>query len=184
MAAATCRTCSADPPRRKPRALEGSYAGFQPKPAVEVVLVVMKPLSEGTYVDQAMANGLGITWLDDCRIPVVDEDAQSALGRFPANLLVSDDALGAGPEGHSRYFSLDAWWTEHMADLPEDVQAQLPFLVVPKPSKREKNAGLDGRKQTTVGDGRKKTNDTAFQRGATERSNPHPSVSRSSLWSI
>ena len=63
-----------------------------------------------------------------------------------------------------------------MAELPEDVQAQLPFLVVPKPSKKEKNAGLDGQKTTTVGDGRKKTNDTAFQRGATERSNPHPSV--------
>ena len=51
------------------KALDGSYAGFQPKPAVEVILVCMKPLSEKTYVDQALKNRKGITWLDDCRIP-------------------------------------------------------------------------------------------------------------------
>lgn len=34
--------------------LEGSYGGFQPKPAVEVIIVAMKPLSEKTYVDQAL----------------------------------------------------------------------------------------------------------------------------------
>lgn len=36
------------------RALQGSYGGFQPKPAVEIVLVAMKPLSESGYVDQAL----------------------------------------------------------------------------------------------------------------------------------
>ena len=34
--------------------LQGSYGGFQPKPAVEVVIVAMKPLSEKTFVDQAL----------------------------------------------------------------------------------------------------------------------------------
>ena len=48
--------------------LDGAYAGYQPKPAVEVVIVVMKPLSEKSYVDQAMKNGKGVTWLDDARI--------------------------------------------------------------------------------------------------------------------
>ena len=51
------------------KALDGSFAGFQPKPALEVILVAMKPLSEKTYVDQAMKNGKGCTWLDDCRVP-------------------------------------------------------------------------------------------------------------------
>lgn len=46
------------------KALDGSYAGFQPKPAVEVIIVAMKPLSEKTYVDQALENGKGITWFD------------------------------------------------------------------------------------------------------------------------
>lgn len=36
------------------KSLDGSYAGFQPKPAVEVIIVAMKPLSEKTYVDQAL----------------------------------------------------------------------------------------------------------------------------------
>ena len=39
------------------KALDGSYGGFQPKPAVEIILVAMKPLSEKTFVDQALKNG-------------------------------------------------------------------------------------------------------------------------------
>lgn len=138
------------------KALDGSYTGFQPKPAVEVVIVAMKPLSEKTYVDQALKNGKGITWLDDCRVPVSDtknfihnhksqdrgnperynnlyggydkpQTTEPPQGRFPANLLVSDEALNS----HSKYFDLDAW-----ADT-------LPFLAVPKASKSEKNKGLE-----------------------------------------
>lgn len=102
------------PSTTEAKALDGSYGGFQPKPAVEVVIVAMKPLSEKTYVDQALkevpctlcgGNGSypagynsvpapvmreqkcgkcggsgkvpgmkGVTWLDDCRIPIVDDD--------------------------------------------------------------------------------------------------------------
>ena len=166
------------------KALDGSYSGFQPKPAVEVVIVAMKPLSEKTFVDQALKNGKGITWLDDARIPsepytinTFDSGAKpfgdavgeaftgrEHSGRFPANLLVSDDVLNDGsvsksqkrfPKynkktehtntytpvasdyrddntygdvgGYSRFFSLDAW------------AQNLPFLQVPKASKREKN---------------------------------------------
>ena len=103
----------------------GAYAGYQPKPAVEVVLVVMKPLSEKTYLDQALANGKGCTWLDDGRIPLAPygEDVRlggrgswtftrvpdghtvsfkpatlqsSSAGRFAPNLLVMDDVLNDG----------------------------------------------------------------------------------------
>jgi len=126
--------------------LEGSYGGFQLKPSVEVILVAMKPLSERTFVDQALKNRKGITWLDDCRIPFQNpEDASTAFdnstahrakddwktskdtiyegghgvlkgqfqseGRFPANLLTSEDALNDGAEhasGHleGKYQSL------------------------------------------------------------------------------
>lgn len=112
------------------KALEGSYAGFQPKPAVEIILVAMKPLSEKTYVDQALKNGKGITWLENCRVPYENENDfqqrqrgiikdgkdqpsstyndnfglktydsslyETKQGRFPANLLVSDDVLNDG----------------------------------------------------------------------------------------
>jgi len=103
------------------KSLDGSYGGFQPKPAVEVIIVCMKPLSEKTYVDQALGNRKGITWLDDCRVPYESEDdvwitpekprsnlgfklssgneernPASPQGRFPANLLVSGDVLNDG----------------------------------------------------------------------------------------
>jgi len=182
--------------------MEGSYAGFQPKPAVEVIIVVMKPLSEKSYIDQAMKYGKGVTWFDDCRIPYKDEGDEDSIqnkgqninkinksnyhsdqdgpgiiyqpstnGRFPANLLVSDDILdddkdhasignfkaqvGKGKYGgtsyfesktkhiksdvkqesgggYSRFFSLDAW-----------AERNLPFLIVPKAAKKEKNLGVD-----------------------------------------
>jgi site-specific DNA-methyltransferase (adenine-specific) len=51
------------------KSLDGSFAGFQPKPAVEVILVAMKPCSAGGYLDQALNNGKGVTWLGNCRIP-------------------------------------------------------------------------------------------------------------------
>lgn len=163
--------------------LKGAYGGFQPKPALEVIIVAMKPLSEKTFVGQALKNGKGITWLDDCRVGTdgarfngrkVDSDIYGKYGtakapeiydkgRFPANLLVSDDVLNDGverksgkPQGvrntdggyggaygtipvtgfgdsgsYSRFFSLDAW------------AQTLPFLLVPKASKREKNEGLE-----------------------------------------
>jgi len=226
---------------------DGSYGGFQPKPAVEVIIVVMKPMTEPTFVGQALDNGKGITWLDDCRIPYASDDDKDKStfgthndyssggspfernksgeswsskhdGRFPANLIVSDDVLDDKPKkksdiptaGHrtktfakdgepisggegspdyeanikgrfpanllvsddvldyenpippagnkiagkrtwlkdsesppvfltindgtcySRFFSLDAW-----------AEKNLPFLIVPKASKREKNNGCD-----------------------------------------
>lgn len=105
------------------KSLDGSYGGFQPKPAVEIILVAMKPLSEKTFTDQAMKNQKGITWLDDVRIPTrektqdcgsktIDSEVSKIqgnmegisgvcpadLGRFPANLLVSDDVLNDGKE--------------------------------------------------------------------------------------
>ena len=34
----------------------------------------MKPLDQPTHVDQALSNGKGVTWLDDCRVPYQSED--------------------------------------------------------------------------------------------------------------
>ncbi len=114
------------PQSSQAKALDGSYGGFQPKPAVEVIIVAMKPLSEKTFVDQALKNNKGITWLDDCRIPYngeknlteerykydINNDVERKFnpigkleaqevhtsGRFPANLIVSDDVLNDGKD--------------------------------------------------------------------------------------
>ena len=102
-----------EPATEKAKELDGSHAGFQPKPAVEVILIVMKPLSEKTYVNQALKNGKGITWLDNCRLNQ----------KFPANLLVSDSVL----KDHSKYFDLDKWF-----------ETTFPFIITPKASSTEK----------------------------------------------
>ena len=112
------------------KALEGAYGGFQPKPAIEIIIVAMKLLEEKTYVDQALKNRHGCTWLDDCRIPFksekdatfsdrpnsygkeysdnyfLGEKAKSLIrhnnkGRFPANVLCEDDVLNDSIERKS-----------------------------------------------------------------------------------
>jgi len=91
------------------------------KPALEPILMVNKPLSEKTIVDNVLRWGTGAINIDACRIPFIDEsdrlenqrdekkgtnfDGTPKLnknlqpdikGRFPANLLVSDGALDTG----------------------------------------------------------------------------------------
>lgn len=162
--------------------LEGAYAGYQPKPALEIVIVAMRPCSEKTYIGQAMENGHGITWLDDCRIPIGDDDrheygidgdegepivnsysdrsrvaySQHPKGRFPANLLVEDNVLG----DYSKFFTL-------------------PFLIVPKASKGEKNKGLDDFEEKEKShDYRKPTGNPMVDRihGLNKKKNHHPTV--------
>ena len=240
-----------EPSSEEAKKLNGSYAGIQMKPAVEVILVAMKPLSEKTYVDQALKNGKGITWLDDGRIPysdnqdfekrkrgtlkssprgrngiygvdrndgIIDTDQYlNESGRFPANLLVQDNVLDNGlvtksgtllkkhtitkgqtgsftpddwidreqhpskdypsDEGSlSRFFSLDAWYSKNIEELPDYVQRIFPFLYVPKASNSERNDGLNTFNEQSVNDGRKKNIDNPFQRGETLRKNIHTTV--------
>ena len=171
------------------KALDGSYGGFQPKPAVEVIIVAMKPLSEKTFVDQALKNGKGIIWLDGCRIPLSEiepnatwraspsKDGQNQYssfktgsfgeqhpqGRFPANLLVSDDVLNDGrvtqsgkvTERHKRrqVSQFNNPKESQLIGYPDsgsfsryfDLDKWCQFLIVPKASKSEKNKGLDGK---------------------------------------
>ena len=156
-----------------------------------VVLVAMKPLSEKTYVDQAVKNKKGITWLDDARIPYESEDLEDRKqrdgklfarekakictnyqGRFPANLLCSDDVLNDGEVKKSGYMNQDIkgkkWnvygqmYDRHVETIgdsgsfsryfdldkwaKEHVQWALtyPFALIAKESKGEKNKYLKG----------------------------------------
>ena len=87
----------------------------------------------------------GIMWLDDCRIPFVDEvrtipvhseDKKTdetlfglhptiqhkreitTQGRFTPNLLVCDDMLNDGDKGtNSRYYDLDLWFDKMLERL-------------------------------------------------------------------
>ena len=111
----------------------GAYGGFQPKPAVEVIIVCMKPTTEKTYASQALINRHGVTYMDDCRIPQAESIGleNNSQGRFPANILVGDDIMG----DYSKYFNLDRWAVEN--GIAED-ENTFPLLICPKASKREK----------------------------------------------
>ena len=210
------------------KALHGAYAGYQPKPALECILVVMKPLDEKTYIGQALENGKGVTWLGDLRIPFEANDRPAETnrggfentydaskddwgrgdpykpsddGRCAANLIVSDDALNDGQitvsrggigirtnswlgnnqmsscgdrGSFSRYFDLDRWAIEQ---LPQGVQDTFPCLVVPKPSKREKDTGVTlPKKQMYKEDGSANSLELigSTMGGRKERRNIHP----------
>ena len=154
------------PATEKAKELDGSYAGFQPKPAVEVIIVAMKPLKEKTFTEQAESNRKGVTWMDDCRIP--NEDSENA-DRLPANLVVSDAVLGE----HSKFFDIDKWANEH-----------LPFIWVPKASRKEKEAGLQEiEDQIAKEDGWLKENGLPGEQRSEPRKNPHPTVKPLALMS-
>ena len=276
--------------KTKKENLDGSYGGYQPKPAVEVVIVAMKPLDQKGYLDQALHNGKGVTWLDDCRIPFAGMNDQeqfdkdnvagqmnfdgryekdsgkmyeggwdkpmrkttkrkpreentvfktsgfksenndtaeaSPFGRFAANLLVSDDVLNVKSKGQlapttgkepsnykennthgsylgyrkemkprddgdsfSRYYDLDAWWEDRLTKLPDEIKRTFPFLAVPKPSKSEKNMGLDKfDKQQKIFNGQSDKPSTDMkgveQKFTTQPSaNNHPTVKPTTLMS-
>ena len=207
--------------------MEGAYVGFQPKPAVEVILVVSK--------------GKTLTWLDDCRIPYQSEqdipatrertglifdpakgwnnhhmvrtEIANEKGRFPANLLVSDDVLNDGknyksgkiePHHNIPFYSSvgsnEGWKRQshenHKCNTKSyndsgsysryfslDAWKIFPFIITPKASKSERNSGLQDREPIKVNDGRQTPIDNPFQRGETLRTNTHPTVKPLKLFS-
>lgn len=117
-----------EPITTEAKQLDESYAGYSPKPAVEIIIVAMKDIAEASYTEQALKTGKGVTWLGKCRIPHAEEIREcerlptstyasfaervggqgfkglapsrtaspSEKGRFPANLIISDNALDEG----------------------------------------------------------------------------------------
>ncbi len=64
----------------------------------KVVLVAMKPLTEKTYLDQALANGHGCTWLDSGRIPYKNNEDIELTGAKCNFTNASDDTKGFATE--------------------------------------------------------------------------------------
>jgi DNA modification methylase len=120
---------------------KNSFAGFQPKPATEVILVAMKPLYKKDYTEQAMDNGKGITFVGNCKTTFLNKKNELET-RNMSNIVVSDKALDffdedsgniecEDYEGNSFRFSLDLW-----------AKYTFPYFIVPKASKKEKDFGL------------------------------------------
>lgn len=86
------------------------------KPAHEPIVMARKPLSEKTIVENVLKHGTGAIDIDGCRIPTAETLARpfneadndiygkyekfgnpnEPIGRFPANILCTDDALNDG----------------------------------------------------------------------------------------
>ena len=77
----------------------------------------------------------------------------------------------------SRYFSLDAWYSKHIEELPDYIQRIFPFLYVPKASKGEREKNLDDLPETSSINGDKWTDmDRRENNKPTLRRNFHPTV--------
>lgn len=190
------------------------------KPACEFWTLARKPISEKTVAANVLEHGTGGINIDRCRIGTSDSISstlnqntrghligsggskkerdtvyhQSPLGRWPANLILDEEAAEAldeqsgtskpkpsrsGPKGGNKGAlpnfggsSADAieYW-------PEDQGGGASrFFYVAKASKGERNHGLDEFEPSKTNDGRKKEIDNAYQRGGTERLNTHPTV--------
>jgi len=204
------------------------------KPAHEPIAFCRKPIEKGlTVAENVLKYGTGAICIDECRIPTIprktgtkpkdddptgsgnslsgssknrqaEYDLQVEQGRFPANIICTDDALndgvmtksGAGEKNpNGRYHGLNAEvYGEHKAQpgvisgftdsgsksryFDIDVWAEKHGLLqFPKASKRERNEGLDNIEPKNVShDGRNKYIENPYQRHDNIQSNSHPTV--------
>ena len=105
---------------------------------------------------------------------MVNTASANPAGRYPANLLCMDSALGEG----GRYFDIDLWSREH--GFTEDgwaEAAEAGLLQVPKPSRAEKNAGCEGLPEHRAGGMEARNRDSGrgqFDGEQQYAHNPHP----------
>ena len=122
------------------------------------------------------------------------------LGRFPANLIHdgSDEVIAAFPftkshgNGEKRVNAnagaavknniYNGGWIGVEGTIDRnDSGSAARFFYCAKASKRDRDEGLEGFTHATVSDGRAVAADNAYQRGATERANIHPTVKPTDL---
>ena len=117
------------PTSDKAKELDGSYGGFQPKPAVEVVIVAMKPLDKKGYLEQALDNGKGVTWFDDCRIPFSGENDRESSGFWGITKEEQSNALRKHHEYYKGYDdkSYVGYTKEKKSDYERYVEKQKSF---------------------------------------------------------
>jgi site-specific DNA-methyltransferase (adenine-specific) len=159
------------------------------KPAHEPIVMARKPLSEKTIVDNVLEWGTGGINIDESRIPYTPSEVSginfdrprlrekkddwvyelgttwedpnvmeyNTEGRFPANVLLSEEAA-ENLDGHS---------------------GASKFFYVAKPSKKEKNEGLEDFEEKQMDLSRKEGNpggDNPRNRGVNKRKNHHPTI--------
>ena len=148
------------------------------KPAYEPILLVRKPL-RGTVVENVMTYGTGCLNIAACRVdasdgrPRIESKSEGSVNAF-GHVLNGSRAAGTTTEG--RWPANVILDEEAGAALDAQTGGASRFFYCAKASKAEREAGLEHLDTRTVTDGREVTNDTAYQRGVTERRNTHPTV--------
>jgi DNA modification methylase len=185
------------------------------KPAFEPIVLARKPLI-GTIAANVLHHGTGALNVDGCRIEGGSEydvmpggdpcttnvafgsglgvsNGAHDLGRWPANVLLDEDAAaaldeqtgelasGANPtrRGSDKFRGVFADFAGQEECEPArgaDSGGASRFFYVAKASRAERNAGLDAVVCGTTDDGRHTSIDNPFLRGETERKNIHPTV--------
>lgn len=200
------------------------------KPAVEIIVMARKPLSEPTIAANVLRWGTGAINVDACRVEGTKEwgsghinfaqkhaernesykresfnrEERATQGRWPANLLLDEDAaqlldemsgerksgerhpggvrpvgvaMGKHPGERTGYYPpSEGGASRFFLRVAPDADEPLRFLYCGKASKRDRNSGLDGTKEQKVNDGRQTPIDNAYQRGETLRQNTNPCV--------
>jgi site-specific DNA-methyltransferase (adenine-specific) len=161
------------------------------KPAYEPILLARKPIPT-TVADNVLTHGVGGLNIDECRVGTGSGETKTVQypnikgnnysqgnelynernnveyqvtdnGRFPANII----------HDGSEEATSDMWDNETDNDASR-------YYYTAKTSKKDRDEGLL-RDAITVGDGRNKSIDNAFQRGETPRRNIHPTVKPTDL---
>jgi hypothetical protein len=135
------------------------------KPAHEIIVLARKPLI-GTVAQNVLTHGTGALNIDGARVEG---------GRWPANVIFDTEAgalLDRQEYGASRFFTAIEW--NDNTDLGIDAL----FRYVPKPSKQERNAGLDGLPERPAPkmDGGPFVSETGRDSTAVTARNHHPTV--------
>lgn len=191
------------------------------KPAHEPIILARKPLSEKTIVENVLKHGTGAIDIDGCRIPTQGEKLEvggrgkhnrgegygfepmgdyeipEGQGRFPANIICTDDALNDGlmtkgvksKRGADRNGSVygkynlcdterghnDSGSKSRYFDI--DCWAEKHGLLqFPKASKRERNEGCEGLEEKGKIFNGQSSNPSKEVKGVEERFNTKPSA--------
>ena len=186
------------------------------KPAVEPIVVARKPLSEKNVALNVLKHGTGGLNIDECRVgtelrknnfndfsnqhgnkfgnnmPIAKLGDTEVQGRFPANIILDEDAgkmldeqSGDSSSTGGQSGVKDSGLTYSMGWKEKtntkgcgfgDKGGASRFFYCAKASKSERNYGCENFEDTTTDDGREVVSDRPHQRGASQRKNNHPTV--------
>jgi site-specific DNA-methyltransferase (adenine-specific) len=122
------------------QALDGSYVGLQLKPAVEIILTVQKPITtKYKRSDLYMILDKQQDYWYTAKMIVTDTNKEQLEQKWNTEFDEGDvieRRIALNPD-------LEDEVIVNREMLPESAEKTFPFMITPKPSKREKNEGLE-----------------------------------------